>query len=93
MEKQWVYSPYFVTGIGKVIGEISGSSLIKNSEKEQYLPECWNDKVLTKFDSPIKAMAYFLVHQNYYNKKEIVNLFLRNFPSERKNIERRINFK
>ena len=81
IEKPWaVYATWLgAIGIGKIINESSSAVWTQDSEGQQYLPECWADKAVRKFNSPIKAMAYFLVHQaGNYDKKEVVGYFLRN---------------
>ncbi len=48
--------------------------------------------MLRTFDEPVKAIAYFLTHQDKLvetpkTKEEIIRLFLDNFPSQRSNLE------
>ena len=93
IENPWaVYEWYAGSfGIGKIIQESSNSVWIEYCEGQQYPPACWDSKWVKRFDSPAKSISYFLVHQlknseESYNEKEAINLFLRNFPNERKNI-------
>jgi hypothetical protein len=97
IQKPWaVYGWY--TGswdIGKVTSESENSLYIQYCEGQHYLPECWDFKWVKVFDDPLKAIAYFLVHKNKLeegsnNKEKVVKTFLRNFPNERKNIEKRL---
>jgi len=99
MEESEIKKPWAVygwdggsMGIGKIKRESPNGLWIEYCEGQEYFPECWDLKWVHQFNSPIKAMAYFLVHQiknceKEYNKRRTIMMFLNNFPSERKNIK------
>lgn len=91
IEKPWAVYGWSLGswGIGKIVNR--GHTLdIQYCEGQHYPPECWDPKWVKRFDNPVKAMAYFKVHvhDSYYTKEEIIESFLRNFPSEETNLEK-----
>ncbi|MCL5018691.1 MAG: hypothetical protein M1416_02925 [Candidatus Pacearchaeota archaeon] len=82
-------------GIGKVTSESRNSVDILYIEGQRYPIQVWEKKWVNQFDNPIKAMAYFLVHQTIndrpYDKKDILRKFMNDFPSEEKNIESKLD--
>ena len=107
IKKPWAvysYDSNGAWGFGKIVkreeylGKIS-RLWITNFEKEGY---CFEENLfgcepldpeqVKTFDNPLKAMAYFLVHQRKFNppydKKSIIKSFLLRFPRERKNLEK-----
>src|SRR4030042_1580618 len=95
MEKPWaVYGWHGGSwGIGKVIYDFPSNIEILYYENE-VISNSWDPKWVKKFKDPIKAMAYFLIHQQYrysdnpYTKIGILERFIRNFPSERDNFKK-----
>lgn len=97
IEKPWaVYGNYLGSwGIGSVVkkGEFGERQCLWLKYKEDLsegMP--WDSDYVNVFDSPIKAMAYFLVHQRkdqfHRDKKYVLIQFLSDFPSERANLEK-----
>jgi len=98
IEKPWAIYGWYPSSmyIGKIIKELSGSVWIEYSEGQEFIPQCWDSKKIIRFDKSFKSVAYFLAHQTKnceerYNKKSAIKLFLRNFPSEKRNIERAVH--
>lgn len=98
VENPWaVYGeePFGSLGIGKIVqenrhNEVVYSLGIKYSEREPAQP--WDPKEVHRFDNPVKAMAYFLVHKEKifdlgYTKEKVIRRFLESFPSEKDNLE------
>lgn len=91
IEKPWAVYGWFMGpyNVGKVVRTSRGSLDIQYTEGQQYPSECWDPKWVHRFDNPLKAIAYFRVHQNSdYSKKEVIDMFLNNFPSEKANLEK-----
>ena len=93
IEKPWAVYSFGMgsSGIGKVIKEDWLEILY--SEDQKFFPQIWDSDYVQRFDSPIKAMAYFLVHQNpllerLYTKRQVIDIFLRDFPSQRKDLSK-----
>ena len=89
-----VYDDYGAIGFGKIMYYLNSLPWAKSTEHPREDPRPINQKIRT-FDSPLKAIAYFLVHQNklyeqLYTKKEAIMLFLSRFPSQRKCLEKYI---
>lgn len=85
----------YSTDIGKIIS--LNPFLVRCTERhssERYSPQLWETKYVKLFDDPVKAIAYFLVHQSSdgtgYTKEYFTESFLKDFPSERKNLIGRI---
>ena len=75
---------------GRILpGFPEGMALVKKSYSRNAEP--MDLYYLDVFNHPIKAIAYFRVHQDpsrKYTQKEAIELFLRSFPHEKKNLER-----
>lgn len=95
MEEKKIQKPWAVYGwflgswaIGKVKSEGYLSLDIQYCEGQMYPPSLWDSKWVKTFDNPIKAIAYFHLHNHEgYSKKQVIDKFLSNFPSERVNLE------
>ncbi len=104
---QWAVLSYDNQGawnFAKIIGQNNGKIFLRLFEKEyEFTSESENNegadevyeldsKYLKLFNSPVKMLAYLLVHQRLivppYDKKSIIKSFLLRFPSERTNLER-----
>jgi hypothetical protein len=90
IEKPWAVYGLNSGGIGKIVKEDGNLLLIKYNE-DNYLPDFWCSVWVERFDSPIKAMAYFKFKNPKYTKLEVINYFLGRFPSERKNLKKLID--
>ncbi len=81
-----------IWGVGKIIKENENYLQIKYSEGQLFIPEAWDPKGVKTFDSPVKAIAYHLVNQNTIkepsSKQEVIISFLKNFPSQKKTLEK-----
>lgn len=92
IEKPWAvyFSDEGAVGVGKVIQEdkyfemIIGLSIVYH-EKDNY--HDWDPRYVKTFDTPVKAIAYFLVHSPHSKREDTIRHFLRGFPSERANLE------
>jgi hypothetical protein len=90
ISKPWAVYGWFLGpwGIGKVIRDSPGSLDIRYSEGQLYPAELWDAKWVRKFDSPIKAIAYYLVKNPGQTREEILKEFLQNFPSQESKLEK-----
>ncbi len=95
IEKPWAVYGWDMGayGIGRIVQEKICSLGIIYSEKIGAPIQTWVEAQVHRFDNPVKAIAYFLVHKMKYfdlgyTKEKVINEFLENFPSEKSNLER-----
>ena len=84
IEKPWAV---YESGLGKVTRKDKEKIWITSFESGS--PE-WSPEHVKTFTDSYKAITYFLSHQPYqppYSKRNIINLFLDQFPSEKNNLE------
>ncbi|VVB83508.1 Uncharacterised protein [uncultured archaeon] len=91
IENPWgVYGWFLGSGdIGKIVEDSKCSCYIQYCEGQRYPAECWDSEWVHKFDNPLKAIEYFLLHNHDgFSKEQVIEHFLRDFPSEKKTLKR-----
>ncbi len=89
IEKPWAVFGRFFDNFGKIVEDSKNSCYIQYCEGQMYPPELWDSNRVKKFDNPLESINYFFEHNSdYENKKKVIEIFLRNFPSERKNLKK-----
>ncbi|HTY44158.1 MAG TPA: hypothetical protein VMC80_02860 [Patescibacteria group bacterium] len=88
VEKPWaVYGSAGFYAIGRAVKETKTYLSLQTSEGNK-LPEYVNPQCAHRFANPVQAMAYYRVHHAVrFPKKQIIDTFLSDFPSQRANLE------
>jgi len=94
MKKEKISKPWAVylsnfgpIGIGKIIEESKGSCYIQYSQNN-HDPACWDPEWVKKFKTSKVAIDYFLNKNAQYSKRELKEIFLSNFPTKKKKLEK-----
>ena len=92
MENEWaVYGGWCSSiGVGKVVQEDKSSVFIQYCETQQYPPECWDVGYVKRFSNSIDAIKECSKASMFSDdsEKELLRVFLINFPSQIKSLEK-----
>jgi len=90
ISKPWaVYGGVFgPRGIGLIVDQDKNYLYIQNSENQRFTAQCFGREDIFRFNTPKLAINYFLKNSNQYSKKELKKIFLKNFPTQKKRLEK-----
>jgi hypothetical protein len=93
IEKPWAVFGIFFDNFGKIVEDSKNSCYIQYCEGQMYPPGLWDSKWVKKFDNSLELINYLFEHASKYNnsKENLIQEFLSDFPSERKNLKKLID--